>query len=110
MNTTKISTEKKDVQSYVYRIERSYSNLLRYREEMNSYTNEPRTYDWYKTKAIIKDTIVLILQGHMDTLALLWTKKNNTSYMFSLAQQQLTAAEGVEQKITDYIAMNQAMA
>lgn len=108
METTEKRTLPKDIPSCIYRMERSYRNLLQFREQINCYTNEPKTYHWHKAKAILGDKMIIVLQGHLDTLELLRSKKQGYPHVFSMVQQQLTTARRLEQNVLEYIGRNAA--
>lgn len=108
METTEKPTLPKDIPSCIYRMERSYRNLLQFREQINCYTNEPKTYHWHKAKVILGDKMIIVLQAHLDTLELLRSKKPEYHHVFSLVQQQLTTARRLEQNVLEYIGRNAA--
>lgn len=89
--------------NYIYRLDRSYCNLVQFQRKLNSYPYEPNTYNQYETRAILLQKLTVLLKGHLDVLSNLKHRLLNSKQGLCTAKYQLSEAKVLDEGIHDYI-------
>ncbi|MFT6935631.1 MAG: hypothetical protein ACJAUQ_002028 [Maribacter sp.] len=92
-----------DFTSFVYRMDRSYSDLLKLQRKLNSYSYEPNTYSQYKAKAILIQKLTVVIAGHIEVLSSIKHKIWNVKQGLSKIRFQLSAAKALDEAILAYM-------
>ncbi|WP_281540280.1 hypothetical protein [Maribacter aestuarii] len=107
METSNKSDGLKEVNAYLVRIERSYRNLLQFKEQLSSYLFEPCTVDQYKEREELKKKIAKLSKGHLALLEIYRNNKNSLNQHLSNINEQLKEAKRLEEGIMNYMAILQ---
>ena len=105
METIKKQVESKDINSYFPRVERSYRNLLQFKEQLNSYLCEPCTIVQYEAREKIRTKIDKLTKSHLALLNIYRNKRNNFNNVFQTMSDQLMEAKKLEEGINDYLSL-----
>ena len=107
METSNKNDGLKEINTYLVRIERSYRNLLQFKEQLSSYLCEPCTVDQYEEREEIKKKMDKLTKGHLALLEIYRKKKNNLSNHLANITEQLREAQILEEGITHYMTVIQ---
>jgi hypothetical protein len=105
METSNKSDGLKEINAYLVLIERSYRNLLQFKEQMSSYLCEPYTADQYKEREKIKKKMIKLSKGHLALLEIYRNNKNSLNQQLTNIIEQLKEAKRLEEGIMNYMAL-----
>jgi len=103
MDTRRIKSDIKDVNSSLVRIQRSYSELIKCKEKMTSYLCEPTTARLFEKREELQIKMKTLMQGHLDLLRQLENKKDSLNKELSEINDQLLAVKKLEEGINSYM-------
>lgn len=107
METLKKNDALKELNTYLVRIERSYRNLLQFKEQLSSYLCEPYTADQYEEREEIQKKMDKLTKGHLALLEIYHKKKSNLSNHLANINDQLREAKVLEEGIMHYMTVIQ---
>lgn len=107
MDTLKENDGHKELNTYLVRIERSYRNLLQFREQLSSYLCEPCTVDQYEEREEIQQKMDKLTKGHLALIEMYQKKKNSLSQHLTNINNQLREAKVLEEGIMHYMTIIQ---
>ena len=105
MQTSKKSDGLKEINAYLVLIERSYRNLLQFKEQLSSYLCEPCTADQHKEREKIKKKMVKLSKGHLALLEIYRNNKNSLNQQLTHIIEQLKEAKRLEEGIMNYMTL-----
>ncbi|MGB3149968.1 MAG: hypothetical protein WBB27_04845 [Maribacter sp.] len=103
METSKNNYDLKDIDAYLLRIERSYRNLLQFKEKMNSYLCEPCTANQYEAREKIHQKMIKLTQGHLELMKIFRNKRNDLSNELMTIRNHLNEVRRLEEGICNYM-------
>ncbi len=108
MEAVKQQSELKEINTYLPRIERSYRNLLQFKEQLNSYLCEPCTMVQYEAREKIQTNIDRLEKGHLALLNIYRNKRISFNNVLQTISDQLMEAKRLEEGVNNYITMVQS--